>query len=61
MTDVKEDKNAQLYALPVNVAFWSKISPPSVATKAQMRIATQAIGTMTLLAMNNQRRLFGCI
>ena len=62
MTDVKEDKNAQLYALPSNVAFWWKISPPpSVDTNAQMRMAIQAMGTMVLFAINSHLSLFGCM
>lgn len=61
MTEVREDKKAQLYALPVMVAGRSHISPPSVLAKAQTRIAIQAIGTTTLFTMNSQRRLFGCM
>lgn len=61
MTDVKLDKNAQLYALPSILAFWFHISPPSVLTNAQIRMAIHAIGTMMLFAMNNHRRLLGCM
>jgi hypothetical protein len=61
MTEVREDRKAQLYALPVIVAGRFHISPPSVLEKAQPRIAIHAIGTITLLAMNSHRRLFGCI
>jgi hypothetical protein len=34
---------------------------PLVETNAQISIAIQAIGTMMLFAMNNQRRLLGCM
>lgn len=61
MTEVRDERKAQEYALPSRVAFCCHISPPSVDTKAQMRIAIQAMGTMTVLAMNNHRKLFGCI
>lgn len=61
MTDVKDDKNAQEYALPESFGCCFHISPPSVDLKAQMRIAIQAMGTMIDLAMNSQRRLFGCM
>jgi len=61
MTEVKELKKAQLYALPVIVAGLFHISPPSVLWKAQPRIAIQAIGTITLFAMKSHLRLLGCM
>jgi hypothetical protein len=61
MTEVRDERNAHEYALPERVAFWSKTCPPSVATNAQIKIATQAIGTMTLLTINSHLRLFGCM
>lgn len=61
MTEVRDERNAHEYALPESVGFWSKTCPPSVATNAHIRIATQEMGTMTLLTMNSHRRLFGCM
>lgn len=61
MTEVKLDRKAQEYALPERVAFWSKISPPSVALNAQIKMAIHAMGTMTVLAMNSHRKLLGCM
>lgn len=61
ITLVKLDRKPHEYADPDNVAFWFHISPPSVDTNAQIKIATHAIGTMILLAMNNHLKLFGCM
>jgi hypothetical protein len=61
MTDVRLDRNAHEYADPSSVAFWLNISPPSVETNAQIKMATHAVGTIIDLAMNSHRRLFGCM
>jgi len=51
----------QEYAGPEIVVFCASRLPPPSATKAQIRMAIHAIGTMTVLAMNSHLRLFGCI
>ena len=61
MTEVIEDRKAQLYAESWISAFCWKISPPSVEAKAQIRMATQAAGTMMDLAMKSQRSWLGCM
>jgi hypothetical protein len=62
MTEVSDERKPHEYALPVSFAFWFHMSPsPLVETNAQISIAIQAIGTMMLFAMNNQRRLLGCM
>jgi hypothetical protein len=61
MTLVRLERNPHEYADPESVAFWFHSSPPSVDTNAHIRIAIHAIGTIVLLAINNQRRLFGCM
>jgi hypothetical protein len=61
MTEVIDARYAQGEEDPWTVDFWSKISPPSVALKAQMRMAIQVIGTITDFAIKSQRRVFGCM
>jgi hypothetical protein len=61
MTEVKLDRKAQEYAPPESVAVWSNISPPLVDLNAQIKMAIHATGTMVLFAMNNHRKLFGCM
>lgn len=43
------------------VVLCARRSPPPSATKAQIKIAIQATGTMIVFAINNHLRLFGCI
>lgn len=43
------------------MGFWSKISLWRVLVNAQMRMAIHATGTMTDLARNSHRSLFGCM
>lgn len=58
-TDVRLDNHAQLYAAPLTVAFCLKISPPSVAVNAQIKIAMNVIGVTIDLNINNHLNLFG--